>query len=91
MESEKHYVLVVKSSCPYCQDALSLLKEKELKFSYTDMENCDEALETTKEQLNWRTVPMVWEQKVDWEDSAKVIENNFIGGFQELKENLKND
>jgi len=55
------------------------------------MENCDEALETTKEQLNWRTVPMVWEQKVDWEDSAKVIENNFIGGFQELKENLKND
>jgi len=88
MESEKHYILVTKNSCPHCQNALTLLKESNLKFSYTDMENCDEALEATKQQLNWKTVPMIWEQEVNWEDDAKVVDNNFIGGFQELKKHL---
>ena len=89
MESKKHYVLVTKNSCPHCQSALTLLKESDLKFSYTDMENCEEALEATKEQLNWHTVPMIWEQEVDWEENARVVNNNFIGGFQELQEHLK--
>jgi glutaredoxin len=89
MADEKHYVLVTKNSCPHCQGALNLLKESDLKFSYTDMENCEEALEATKEQLNWKTVPMIWEQNVNWEENAKVVDNNFIGGFKELKEHLK--
>ena len=32
---------------------------------------------------------MIWEQKVNWKENAKVVDNNFIGGFEELKEHLK--
>ena len=84
---EKHYMLVTKSSCPYCQKALELLKEVECSFAYTDMDNDLKLLDTTKKQANWETVPMIWEQTLNWEDEQpEIVENKFIGGYTDLLE-----
>ena len=86
----KHYVLIIKNSCPHCQNAVSLLQEKDLDFVYSDMEFSDQALATAKKHFNWDTVPMIWEQKVDWSDeSSAVRENNFIGGYSDLLEHFE--
>tara|TARA_Y100000296_G_C5108452_1_gene223840 strand:- start:533 stop:817 length:285 start_codon:yes stop_codon:yes gene_type:complete len=84
---EKHYMLVIKKSCSYCEKALELLKDRECSFAYTDMDNAKRLLKTTLEQANWNTVPMIWEQTLEWEnDQPTVIENNFVGGCTELVE-----
>ena len=86
---EKHYVLVVKSSCPHCKNALATLRDKNLSFVYTDMEYATQVLEETKRQSDWQTVPMIWEQTVDWSNPAQqVLSNEFIGGYSELDERL---
>jgi len=82
---KKHYMLVTKNSCTHCQNALKLLKEHKCSFAYTDMENALNLLDNIKEQTNWETVPMVWEQTLEWEDDQpNVVENNFVGGYTEL-------
>jgi glutaredoxin len=82
---EKHYMLVVRKSCPYCSKALDLLKDRQCSFAYTDMDNARKLLNITLEQSNWKTVPMIWEQTLEWEDDQPtVVENNFVGGFTEL-------
>ena len=89
---EKHYVLVVKSSCEYCQESIELLKDKNKAFIYTDMEHATQVLEETKKQSDWQTVPMIWELLVDWSNPAQqVMSNEFIGGYSDLKERLGND
>jgi hypothetical protein len=65
---------------------MDLLKEKRLEFVYTDMENAPKALASTKDQLSWETVPMIWEQEIDWDDGpGKILGNMFIGGLQQLE------
>jgi glutaredoxin len=91
-KGEKHYVLITKDSCPYCNKAIDLLKEKSLSFIYTDMENAPKALDSTKEQLSWRTVPMIWKQDIDWEDGVgRVLDNVFIGGLEQLEGHFEED
>jgi glutaredoxin len=86
----KHYVLIIKNSCPHCQNAISLLQEKDLDFVYNDMEFSDHALATAKGQFSWDTVPMIWEQEVDWsERGAAVKQHNFIGGYSDLLEHFE--
>jgi glutaredoxin len=85
----KHYVLITKNSCPACNKALKLLKEKHLNFVYTDMENAPKALASTKNQLSWETVPMIWEQDIDWSDGVgRILGNNFIGGLEQLEDHF---
>ena len=92
MSKTKQYILVTKGSCPYCNEALSLLKENNLSFSYTDMEFNEEALEAVKYQSDWSTVPIVWQQEVEWgNEEVRVISNNFIGGCSELKKYLEDE
>ena len=89
---DKHYVLVVKKSCEYCQDSIELLKSKNKSFIYTDMEYATQVLEETKKQSDWQTVPMIWEQLVDWSNpSQQVLSNEFLGGYSDLKERLGDD
>lgn len=86
---EKHYMLVTKGTCCYCEKAIELLKENELSFAYTDMANAEKLLDITKEQVNWETVPIIWEQTLQWEDNQPtIVENNFVGGYTELAESL---
>ena len=86
---EKHYMLITKGSCGYCKKAIELLKENNLSFAHTDMTNAEKLLDLTKEQSNWTTVPIIWEQVLQWEnDQPKVVENSFVGGYTELSETL---
>ena len=56
------------------------------------MEHATQVLEETKKQSDWQTVPMIWEQLVDWSNPAQqVMSNEFIGGYSDLKERLGND
>ena len=82
-------MLITKGTCGYCEKAIELLKENQLSFAYTDMANAEKLLEITKGQVNWGTVPIIWEQTLQWDkDQATVIENNFVGGYSELAESL---
>tara|TARA_R110000824_G_scaffold332200_1_gene518849 strand:+ start:3697 stop:4011 length:315 start_codon:yes stop_codon:yes gene_type:complete len=89
MSVKKQYILVTRGSCPYCESAVSLLKENKLNFSYTDMEFNREALHMVSREFDWNTVPIIWEQEVDWENEARVLESTFIGGYSELKKHLE--
>jgi len=89
-------MLITKGSCGYCRKAIKLLEESNLSFAYTDMANAEKLLDITKEQINWETVPIIWEQTLQWENSQPtVVENSFVGGYTELAESLgeteKND
>ena len=65
---EKHYMLVTKNSCSCCLKALELLKEKDCSFAYTDMDNAQKLLDITMKQVDWETVPMIWDQTIEWVD-----------------------
>ena len=82
----RYYNLITKSSCPFCQEAISLLKDRGEQYIYTDMENCEEALEKAKEQTGYKTVPIIWEASVGDEQFPKV---KFIGGCDDLKEHFE--
>jgi hypothetical protein len=44
------------------------------------------------EQTSWETVPMIWEQTLDWKgDQPAVVENNFVGGYTELLKTFEGD
>ena len=66
--------------------------QKEGKITNQDVtELFGDALEF-KKQSDWQTVPMIWEQLVDWSNPAQqVMSNEFIGGYSDLKERLGND
>jgi len=86
---EKHYMLVTKGTCGYCEKAINILKENELSFAYTDMGNAEKLLDITKEQLSWETVPIIWEQTLQWEgEHVTIVESSFVGGYSELAESL---
>jgi len=84
---ENHYVLITKGSCEFCQEAIELLKSKELNFIYTDMENAPQVLEVTKMAMGHSTVPMIWEVTVG-ESLEEPASNNYVGGCDELKKHL---
>ena len=82
----RYYNLVIKSSCSFCQEAISLLRERGEQYIYTDMENCEEILEKTKKLAGHKTVPLVWEVSVANEEFSEV---KFIGGCDNLKEHFE--
>lgn len=59
--------------CPYCQASKSLLDEKSIKYETVDLTDDHEQREKLAEELNYRTVPMIF------------IDDKFIGGFSELQ------
>ena len=90
----KYYDLIIKSSCPFCQEAISLLKDRGEQFVYTDMEHGEWALDVAKATLAHKTVPMIWEVNISEIDSSpKTIPpckfKKFIGGCDDLKEYFK--
>jgi glutaredoxin len=89
----KYYNLVIKSSCPFCQEAISMLKERGEQYIYTDMENCEWALDIIKVSLEHKTVPMIWEVSISAIDAVPrklppCLFKKFIGGCDDLKEYL---
>jgi len=73
----KKYALFIKKSCPFCVDALELLKEKELEYNIVDVDGNSLLAQQVKTTFSWNTFPIVLEE-----------ENNLfklVGGFSDLE------
>jgi len=64
--------LYTTKSCPFCIAAKNLLKMKNLRFQEIDLTSRTELRLEISTKYNWRTVPLI------------VIDDKFIGGFDEL-------
>ena len=67
--SEK-YILYVRTDCPFCVKATSLLREKKEAFSVLDLKSRPKVLRELKDIYEWQTVPMIFE-KTDNENACK--------------------
>ena len=65
-------MLYTTSSCPFCIAAKNLLNDRGLSFEEIDLSDDIELRLKISTQYNWRTVPMI------------IIDDNFVGGFDEL-------
>ena len=75
--ARKRYHLIIKESCPYCQKAVELLDSKGFSYDKDPMDENLELLQEIKKEINFKTVPMIWE--IDKTGTRK-----FIGGYSEL-------
>jgi len=79
-ESNKKYILYVKTSCPFCEQAEALLSEKEQEYFIVPFDDQPEALDHLKWAYSYKTVPMIFmreDNKID-----------FIGGYSDLVEHF---
>ena len=58
--------------CPYCQRAIALLNEKNVKFDIIETSDNPEAFEEIKAKTGWKTVPQIF------------INGEFVGGFDDI-------
>ena len=81
---KSHFFLWIKKHCPFCQMATGLLTDNEIPYTvYEISENLD-LLSEVQNRFDWKTVPVVLEQKPDGD-------RKFIGGFTDLKEYLNEE
>ena len=77
------YIIFMKDDCPYCVDAIELLKSKGLSYnSIVFNKDQDNILSEVKDAYQWKTVPIVVSRDAD---NIKLI-----GGYTDLVEHLKN-
>ena len=78
------YIIFMKDDCPYCVDAIELLKSKGLSYnSIVFNKDQDNILSEVKDAYHWQTVPIVVSRDAD---NIKLI-----GGYTDLVEHLKDD
>ncbi len=76
------YIIFMKDDCPYCVDAIELLKSKGLSYnSIVFNKDQDNILSEVKDAYQWKTVPIVVSRDAD---NIKLI-----GGYTDLVEHLK--
>ena len=80
----RKYILLTKSSCPYCQEAAELLESKEIEYQQIDMQENPELLEQFKAALEYKTVPIVL-------GSFGAGCYKLIGGCDDLKRNFSTE
>lgn len=66
-------IMYSKDPCPYCVNAKRLLKDKGVEFEEIDLTNNLDEMNRLKNELNWRTVPMI------------LIDGKLIGGYTDMK------
>ena len=81
--ASQHYILWVKTHCPWCKKAEKMLTEKTLSYTVFVMDNELEDLGRVKEKHNWDTVPIVFE-------ITSHGRFNLIGGYTDLEKYLNN-
>ena len=59
--------------CPFCEAAKGLLSNKNIPFEFINFDKDPKLREKMAKKLNYYTVPMIF------------IDDEFIGGFQELQ------
>jgi len=72
--SQPKIVMYSKDPCPYCVRAKQFFKNENLVFEEIDLTNDPSQLEKIKQELGWKTVPMI------------LINNKLVGGYSDLKE-----
>jgi len=76
------YIIFMKDDCPYCVDAIELLKSKGLSYkSIVFSEEQDNILSEVKDAYQWKTVPIIVSRDAD--------NTKLIGGYTDLAEHLK--
>ena len=78
----KHYFLWTKSHCPWCKKAIELLCQKGLSHTTFVMDDYPEQLNEAKQNLGWKTVPIVY-------TIASNGETQLIGGCTDLESYLE--
>ena len=81
---DKHYILWVRSHCPWCTKAVDALSENALSYTVFDLDEKPEILSEVKDNLTWKTVPIILEIKENGE-------TKLIGGFTDLEQYLKEE
>jgi glutaredoxin len=66
-----------KRNCPYCQKAQQLFLEKQLPHLVYFLDEDPVLLKEVKNNFNWKTVPLILEQKGNGS-------SNFIGGYDDF-------
>ncbi len=79
----EYYKIICWTECPFCLRAKALMMEKGLQFEYCSVDHSRELLDHYKLVYKQNTVPMVI--KINTENGNE----QFIGGYTELKELLK--
>ena len=74
-----YYHLFVKSRCPHCKEAKSLLKSEKIEHVVTSMDKAPNILTKLKERTGHTTVPIIFEV-------TEGEKYNFVGGCSDLKE-----
>ena len=74
-----YYHLFVKSRCPHCKEAKSLLKSEKIEHVVTSMDKAPNILTKLKEKTGHTTVPIIFEV-------TEGEKYNFVGGCSDLKE-----
>ena len=76
-------ILYVLETCPYCNNAIKILKENKIKYKTIIVENNEESKNFYKKQNNMNTFPQIFMQ-MDKDNYMKV------GGYDNLMETLEN-
>tara|TARA_B100000287_G_C19991665_1_gene526764 strand:+ start:98 stop:463 length:366 start_codon:yes stop_codon:yes gene_type:complete len=74
-----YYHIFVKSRCPHCKEAKSLLKSEKIEHVVTSMDKAPSILTRLKERTGHTTVPIIFEV-------TEGEKYNFVGGCSDLKE-----
>jgi len=82
MDSQYSFLVYGRSSCPYCVEAVDILKSKNLNHTFFNHENDRSFLEQVKKFYKHQTVPIVL--KINKETGIVT----FIGGCDDLKGEL---
>jgi len=75
------YILFVKGNCPFCNDAVKLLEQKNMPYNVVNFDSEQEGVLTEiKKAHEWETVPMIF-----YRDGSDI---KFIGGYTDLQQLL---
>ena len=80
---EKHFIVLGKNACSYCQSAQEVLESRGISFVYKDLTNDLTFLTEAKQFYNWNSVPIIL--MLD----KKTGESEFIGGYSDLLDTLE--
>lgn len=73
-----HNVIIGKENCSFCEKAMKLLDQEQIRYKYVDWSECRELVERIKREQKHMTFPKVF------------IDGAFVGGYTELKRLHKN-
>jgi glutaredoxin len=72
------HILVGRVDCPFCSQAMGLLRDKGISVQYYSLNDSKWLLDLFK-KAGLKTVPQIWSN-----------DGKYVGGYTELKEHLEN-